>query len=586
MDNSASYLRSSESGVYMREGYAGIPYSDGGELESRMLGDVIACTDVSDSSPELRGRITDWPSEYHFSPLRANLLRPFSFKGKRVLELGCGCGALTRFLGESGADVVAVEGSPRRAAIAAARCRDLPNVRVYCDNIAGFGVDNDFEVVTLIGVLEYARVFFPSTDDAVQRCLQIARGFLADDGELYLAIENQLGLKYFNGCSEDHTGIPYFGIHDCYTEQGVVTFGKKELAGRLQAAGFTNTEFFFPFPDYKLPELILSEQALAHPDLCLGDLLCHANSRDYGKPALQAFHEGLAWRGIARNGLVGDLANSFLVRASKKVEKCPADWYAHTYAAGRLREYATENVIFQKDGALQVSKRNLFNGADAGPSPRIRHVIGTQSYVSGTLYIVDLQRMMANGDGMDAVTEWARPWLKFLRENANERGQLPGEFIDCIPTNLICGRDRQFHYIDAEWQATSEIPLVWVAVRGLIISSLVSPMPTAFESMTYRCFAAAILDDAGIAYTDRDWEVLAEWEDSLRMMCYGRFRDPVGFADRLNLKVMPRPVFLTIHNVLNQAEAEIKRVKGTVSWKVTKPLRFIYNMFRKIVGVR
>lgn len=49
-----------------------------------------------------------------------------------ILEIGAGCGAITRYLGECGGNVLALEGS-QDAAIARARTRDLQNVTVVSD---------------------------------------------------------------------------------------------------------------------------------------------------------------------------------------------------------------------------------------------------------------------------------------------------------------------------------------------------------------------------------------------------------------------------------------------------------------------
>jgi 16S rRNA A1518/A1519 N6-dimethyltransferase RsmA/KsgA/DIM1 with predicted DNA glycosylase/AP lyase activity len=83
---------------------------------------------------------------------------------------------MTRYLGETGATVIAVEGSLRRAEIAAERCRDLRNVSVYCDNLIQFEAEGHFDIVTLIGVLEYAPCFI-SSEDPVGACLAAARCF-------------------------------------------------------------------------------------------------------------------------------------------------------------------------------------------------------------------------------------------------------------------------------------------------------------------------------------------------------------------------------------------------------------------------
>ena len=57
---------------------------------------------------------------------------------------------MSRYFGETGASVIAVEGSSLRAQIAAERCRDLPNVKVVCDNIIDYISDEKFDYVTLI----------------------------------------------------------------------------------------------------------------------------------------------------------------------------------------------------------------------------------------------------------------------------------------------------------------------------------------------------------------------------------------------------------------------------------------------------
>src|SRR6188472_4450541 len=96
-------------------------YSDGDETENYLLRIIEEADDLSISSPHWNKYIIDWPTKYHLSPQRADLLRPFhdNFKNKSVLEIGCGCGAVTRFLGESGAQVTALEGSTRRCRITA-----------------------------------------------------------------------------------------------------------------------------------------------------------------------------------------------------------------------------------------------------------------------------------------------------------------------------------------------------------------------------------------------------------------------------------------------------------------------------------
>jgi 2-polyprenyl-3-methyl-5-hydroxy-6-metoxy-1,4-benzoquinol methylase len=224
------YTCNPTTGVFERPDREFFAYSDGQEMEAGMLESLRKIRDRSVFSHEVRALRKNWTTKYHFSPLRGNLLRPFAdeLRGADVLEMGAGCGAVTRFMGEAGARVVAVEGSAMRAAIIAKRCEDLPNVRVIADNFQDFETDQRFDFVTLIGVLEYSRHFIKA-EDPVMAALQLARAFLKPGGSLLIAIENQLGLKYFNGAPEDHMGQFAFGLNDSYSRDSVVTFGREEL---------------------------------------------------------------------------------------------------------------------------------------------------------------------------------------------------------------------------------------------------------------------------------------------------------------------------------------------------------------------
>ena len=108
-----SYVRAEKSHKLLcRPDQTSIDYTDGDQLERKLYEALRDTNDCSTFSPELPPLIVDWPSEYHLSRTRHCLLRPLEIKpGDKVLELGCGCGAITRYLGELGSDVTAVEGS-------------------------------------------------------------------------------------------------------------------------------------------------------------------------------------------------------------------------------------------------------------------------------------------------------------------------------------------------------------------------------------------------------------------------------------------------------------------------------------------
>ena len=101
-------------------------YSDGEAAEKDILTAIKNTADVSLESEELMRKVKDIASYYHLGIGRSTILRCLDLHAEsRALELGAGCGAITRYLGESFASVHAIEPSPIRAKIARERCRDL-----------------------------------------------------------------------------------------------------------------------------------------------------------------------------------------------------------------------------------------------------------------------------------------------------------------------------------------------------------------------------------------------------------------------------------------------------------------------------
>lgn len=79
-------------------------------------------------------------------------------KGKRILDAGCGPGVYSEWLLNRGAEVVAVDASPRMVALAKERTGGRANVRIANLNAPlGFLDDASFDVVLSPLVLEYVR---------------------------------------------------------------------------------------------------------------------------------------------------------------------------------------------------------------------------------------------------------------------------------------------------------------------------------------------------------------------------------------------------------------------------------------------
>ena len=116
-----------------------------------------------------------------------------------------------------------------------------------------------YDVITLIGVLEYAGCYIHEKDPYVAFLLDV-RQKLKKGGKIYIAIENRLGLKYFSGCKEDHLGVEFDGLEGYIGQNKARTFSYHELNRLFQHCGFEQIEFYYPYPDYKFPCEIYSDE--------------------------------------------------------------------------------------------------------------------------------------------------------------------------------------------------------------------------------------------------------------------------------------------------------------------------------------
>ncbi len=534
-------------GVWVRSGSKAFAYSDGDEVEQRIEAALRDSVDLSLFSIELRRHQTDWPSIYHLSPARANLLRPMArlFEGAKILEIGAGCGAITRYLGEQGGEVLALEGSPRRARIAASRCRDLPNVAVACDRFDAFDPKQRFDVITLIGVLEYARLYTGGAD-AVQETLRKAFSLLSDDGVLIVAIENQLGLKYFAGVHEDHLGRAMAGIQDHYDAEGVVTFGKGELDARLRRAGFATVEFALPFPDYKLPQCVVLPSGYAEDNggFDAASLAGQATRADRQLQHASLFAMGPAFGVLGRNGLLADLSNSFLVLAGKSgaapgfADLAP-DMLAAQYSAERQAAFTKATQFMRRGDGITVERKRLCPDSDPVSAQLVSQLLETEPYLWGVNWADRLDAILSReGWAVADVADWLSVWRDAL--HARFGGQaparleldtpVPGHLIDALPRNLVvAGAEARF--FDLEWVFEAPLTFGYLAYRAIgvslaSVSGIASPADQAL--LHVPTMIRAVLRHLGYLLTATHLQTYFDYDAALHDQVAGRIAKPLS----------------------------------------------------------
>lgn len=471
-----TYTYDPQSNIFYRDNGESFFYSDGEETERDIADALKTVSDKSLFSSEVRSLQRDWPTTYHFSSRRTNLLRPFErcFEpGKRVLELGCGCGALTRYIAECGAEVLAVDGSCRRASIAALRCSDLGNATFLADTIQnlpeGLGT---FDVVTLVGVLEYARLY-GNGSGAELGLLRKARSFLKGNGILLLAIENKLGLKYFAGIPEDHINVSWGSITNLYSNNSVATYSRNELVRLLLNAGFSAYEQFIPVPDYKLPVSIIMPSGIhdTSEDMNLAAILGHSD-RSFEYPPI--FNIESAYKSVVDAGLLHELANSlcFIAYASEHEHTDVYDNDILVEHYGDIKGYEKKLVFRKRDNEIQVFNEQLVERNMEGHKRVCQILEKRVPYYRGELLVDRIRKVVVKpGWTCDKLAEAFSIWFDLVDRNLlPDSNNLPQNFLDLIPINIIIDDRENPVIIDQEWVACEPVPSDTVIIRGIVVT--------------------------------------------------------------------------------------------------------------------
>lgn len=438
----------------------------------------------------------NWAVLYHCSDIRENLLEWYPFKKEgSLLEIGSGCGALTGLFARKVKSVTCIELSERRSMINAYRNKKYDNIKIMLGNFQDIEITEKYDYITLIGVWEYAG-YYISGEEPYLNMLKTLKRYLKEDGKLLIAIENKTGLKYWNGAVEDHTGKIYSGLNDYIGEKKVRTFSKQEIEKTLSEVGFHSYKFYYPNPDYKLPDTIYSDEKLPEP----GEIRNYR--KDYDAPRMYNFNDAVVADQICDDGMYSYFANSFLVECGKE---CAEVVYAK-YSRMRKEKYRIATIISKEGENYRVHKKALNCKAEEHINSLLNHSIGdfnNLQSVNGELLKGEYRMELIKGQSLDLffyqyrnntnefiyhakeimerylldscqefVTFYMTPEYESLfgTTYVADAKCLKCTNVDLIFSNLILSKDQRVYCIDNEWVFNFPIPFefsIWRAMSQL-----------------------------------------------------------------------------------------------------------------------
>lgn len=504
-------------------------YTDG-DVENEMLKIAMEETNIED---DIKNGELKFPILYHFSHIRENILNWYPFEANAdVLEIGSGCGALTGLLCAKANRVTSIELSKLRATINYYRHKNYDNLDVVVGNFNDIILHDKFDYIVLNGALEYA-ISFTKCENPYVQFLNFVSGFLKEEGKILIAIENRLGLKYFAGASEDHTGNIFLGLNDYRNNNSVRTFSKGELIDILDKSNLKHYKFYYPYPDYKFPNEIFTDDTI--------------DSGRYGKyyysldqSRMRIFDETKVANSLQKENVMGVFSNSFLVETCKKptvsndiiYAKLNNDRHCKFRIATVIQDDGQKREVYKKalnDDAIEhiismKKKNDIYNGVDyfsLQGEDCCRDKI-TYPFIYEKSVDSMISNLIVEGNVEEIISILKSIYSTFFNSSQMSDDYHTSQFTEvfgvekylgslpCIkPANidLICDNiyyvDKKFIIIDCEWVFEFNIPCQFIIWRA--INELYNKYTKLQELISESIILEHFIIDEGLSSVFREW---------------------------------------------------------------------------------
>lgn len=284
----------------------------------------------------------EWDVFYQLSSMREGIVNWYPFQDNcEVLEVSAGFGALTDFFCRTVRKVTVWESSLQRAECIIKRCEEYGNLTVLAGELRKGAIKRTYDYVFVEKAI--------NTKDDVENIIEKFFPFLKETGRLIFVCENRFGMKYWCGMPDPVSNRPFTGIRG---RDGDAILTKSELIEILESSKIiSDWNFYYPFPDYKLPQVIYSDRYL--PKTSIRDrVIPYYPTRD--RDGLVCLENEISDQ-LIKNGAFSIFSNSFLIECGKMQFEQEIIFAALSTDRGKEHGFAT--VITSHD---MVQKRILY----------------------------------------------------------------------------------------------------------------------------------------------------------------------------------------------------------------------------------
>lgn len=248
-----------------------------------------------------------------YSRMRLNLVEWLKIaEGDKVLCIGRDIAPITEYLLGVGADVTRLESVGNSVQIVNKETNGL-SIKVFDSSykeLAG-KLGKDYDYILAIGILDDSRLSGYGKDEAMALMRDIKQK-LKKTGKLIVVGDNRYGMKYMAGCREAYTGEYFASVEGFKNNPDIHTLSKKGFVKAVKDSGLRNIRFYYPYPDYRMPIDIFSDDYLPKKGSLDRNLLSLEGER------IKTFNEGYFYDSLIEDRMFPEFSNSFLAVASNE----------------------------------------------------------------------------------------------------------------------------------------------------------------------------------------------------------------------------------------------------------------------------
>lgn len=521
------------------------------------------------------------------SEIRENILNWYEFKeNSTILELNANFGELTGLLCKKAQKVVSIESSKDKADIIAKRHQNKENLELVVGNFLEIDIQEKFDYIVIIGMAKN-----------LKETLEYAKKHLKDDGTILLAVNNKFGVKAWITTKETAKVV----------NNDNTAISKRNLEELLNGM---NYKIYYPLPDYKLPNIIYTDNCMPTIQNIYRDVTYKDENVNFKE--VDAYYE------IIKNNPddFKYFANSFFVEISNK-ELTENNIRFITFSNMRKDEYRIKTIVKEKEvyktSVNEKSKKHIENIKENIQTLQKLGVKILDTFKEDTIIskyteaktLEDKLIQIYKEQGENAFINKIIEYKEFLKERlqiidkveknifTNYKIECEKEkldkltfvkygFWDLIFQNCFIINNEYFFY-DQEW-LEENVPVEYIIYRAILYFHESKKYITdneIFKKLEIEEFATIFkeLDDKIQLKIRKQLMWNIHTKEELEKNRYGKKKQELEEKEQEIINLKNQVNSLNSENI--QKDNQLRYMKESVSWKITKPLRAIRGIANK-----